>query len=138
MQYINGIIGCVFVVLALLHIGIPDSFFLIVMYTFGAILAFVTLIPEIGLFFSRLLAIATTASMFFYFANFFRMAPELHDNWYVEHLLAMGTLFGAFFMIPVLAEYSCRLKADCHPALTTKRSAFFSVPQKLDKHIHLS
>ena len=29
-------------VLALLHIGIPDSFLYIVMYTFGAMLAFIT------------------------------------------------------------------------------------------------
>ena len=138
MHYFNGIIGCVFVVLALLHIGIPDSFVLITMYLTGAALAFVTLIPEIGLLLSRLLAFATTASMFFYFANFFLMAPQLHGNWYLEQFLAIGMLFGAFFMIPVLADYSCRLKADCYEARSKKRSAFFSVPQKLDKHIHLS
>ena len=138
MHYFNGIIGCVFVVLALLHIGIPDSFYLITMYLTGAALAFITLIPEISLLFSRLLAFATTASMFFYFANFFLMAPELHGNWYLEQFLAIGMLFGAFFMIPVLADYSCRLKADSYEARAKKRSAFFSVPQKLDKHIHLS
>lgn len=138
MRYIHGIIGCVFVVIALLHIGIPDSFYYIAMYSCGAALAFITLIPDINLFISRLLAMATTASMFFYFASFFRMAPDLHGNWYVEHLLAMGMLFGAFCMIPLLADYSCRLKADCERARSSKRGAFFSVPQKLDKHIHLS
>ena len=44
---------------------------------------------------------------------------------------ALGMLIGAFAMIPVLSDYSCRLKADCREELATrKRGSFFSAPQE--------
>ncbi len=133
MSYLNGSIGFCFILLALFHLGVPDASFLIGAYLFGSALAFVSVVRRLPLKVSRGLALATTAATFFYFIGFFQMAPHLGSGWYAVHTKALGQLLGAFAMIPVLAEYSCRLKADCVEAVGPKRSGFFSVPRKPGK-----
>ena len=135
MVYLNGFIGFGFILLALLHLGVPDGSLLIAAYLLGSVLAFVTLVSRLPLNAARLLALATTAAAFFYFIGFFQMAPHLGDGWYAVHTKALGQLLGAFAMIPVLAEYSCRLKADCVEASERQRRGFFSVPRKLGRHM---
>ena len=137
MSYLNGSIGFGFILLALFHLGVPDASFLVGSYLFGSLLAFVTLVRHLPLNVVRILALVTTAATFFYFIGFFQMAPHLGNGWYAVHTKALGQLLGAFAMIPVLAEYSCRLKADCLEAGAPKRSGFFSVPRKLAKQFRV-
>ncbi len=137
MSYLNGFIGFGFILLALLHLGVPDASLLIGAYLFGSALAFVTLVRRLPLNVSRVLALVTTAATFFYFIGFFQMAPHLGNGWYAVHTKALGQLLGAFAMIPVLAEYSCRLKADCVEAGERHRIGFFSVPRKLGSRLRV-
>ena len=67
--------------------------------------------------------------MFFYFFGFFELAPHLDANWWglERGQEAMGLLFSAFTMIPVLSCYSCRLKATCC-AKDRRAPAVFSSP----------
>ncbi len=135
MSYLNGFIGFGFILLALLHLGVPDGSFLVGTYLFGSALAFITLVRRLPLNAARVLALVTTAATFFYFIGFFQTAPHLGDGWYAVHTRALGQLLGAFAMIPVLAEYSCRLKADCLDAGEQPRMGFFSVPRKLGRQM---
>jgi|TARA_B100000315_G_scaffold253779_1_gene293333 hypothetical protein len=135
MQYINGTIGCAFAVFALMHVTHPHWLYWVAVYSIGAILALTSLRNEISLGISRFLAIVTTMAMFFYFAAFFKMAPQLSQGWYqnTSTMTALGMLVGAFAMIPVLSDYSCRLKADCREELAhRKHPAFFSAPQEAE------
>ena len=129
MSYLNGFIGFGFILLALLHLGVPDGDFLVGAYLAGSVLAFATLIQRLPLGVARILAVVTTVAAFFYFVGFFKMAPHLGPGWVAVHTKALGHLLGAFAMIPVLAEYSCRLKADCREEQEGTRLGFFSVPR---------
>ena len=130
MKSLNGAIGGSLVLLALLHLGVPARpYMLIGMYCCGAALAFITLAPRLGQWSARILAVCATASMLFFFAGFFQVAPRLGEEWYAVHLPALGQLIAAFAMIPVLSEYSCLMKADCVEA--RKAKGFFSVPERL-------
>ena len=135
MCYLNGFIGFGFILLALLHLGVPDASFLVGTHLFGSALAFLTLVRKLPVNLARGLALVTTAATFFYFIGFFQMAPHLGDGWYAVHTKALGQLLGAFAMIPVLADYSCRLKADCLEAGARHRIGFFTVPRKLGRQI---
>jgi len=44
---------------------------------------------------------------------------------------AVCRILAAFLMIPVLSDYSCRLKKDCVEAREARRNAFFSVPSHI-------
>lgn len=139
MHSVNGLIGLLLLTLCLLHFFIPNSLLKATLYGAGAILAFVTLSPRgLGIYTARLLAVCTTALMFFYFAGFFRMAPHFNEHWYHSGaaLEALGMLLSAFAMISVLSSYSCMLKADCDHRLqkSVKRPAFFSVPENMQKN----
>ncbi len=134
MSYLNGFIGFGFILLALLHLGVPDGNLLIGAYLVGSALAFITLL-RLPLNIARVLAVVTTVAAFFYFIGFFQMAPHLGPGWYAVHTKALGQLLGAFAMIPVLAEYSCRLKADCQEARKGDRLGFFSVPGKFGRQV---
>lgn len=129
MQYIHGLLGCVLAVLALIHIPFPEPFAWLP-FTLASALAFITMKPALSLGFSRILAIATAGMMFFFFALFFLVAPTLEADWYRTQYgwSAVCLILSAFVMIPILSEYSCRLKADCMEARAARRTAFFSVP----------
>ncbi len=112
MQYLNGTVGLILVVLTILQFDNPDRAPWI--YAIGAILALCALKRGLTLWTVRVLAVATAAVMFFYFAGFFTMAPRLQADWYWHSAAfdAGGLLVAAFAMIPVLSEYSCRMKGD--------------------------
>ena len=129
---INGSIGAALAILALLHVGDPECVELTMAYAAGSVLAFTSL-ANLSIPVARGLAVVTTVCMFFYFASFFSLAPELHSQWYRGSMAveAFSVLLAAFAMIPVLSCYSCRLKAECREALAKeRRTGFFSVPQE--------
>ena len=146
MRPLNGVIGCVLLTLALLHAFIPRSspevLTFMVMYAAGAVFAFASVRSSMSLPLARVLAVGTTAIMFFYFAGFFKMATHFTETWYRSGaaLEGVGMLLSAFAMIPVLSCYSCILKKDCRETLQkadhTSRRAFFSVPESVQEKAH--
>jgi hypothetical protein len=133
MQYIHGFIACLLVLLAVIHIPFPEPLAWLP-YSVAAALALITLKTEISIPVSRVLAIATTGMMFFFFALFFLVVPTLEAGWYTTQYgwAAVCLLLSAFVMIPILSDYSCRLKADCREARAARRTAFFSVPSHIN------
>ena len=136
MRILNGLIGLMLLALALLHYFIPNSYVTMVIFLSGAGLALVTLVPRgVSLHIARVLAVATTAVMFFFFAGFFHMAGSFNEHWYHsgEALEGVGMLLSAFAMIPVLSCYSCMLKAEVQqPEVPDVKSpAFFRVPEHI-------
>lgn len=137
IQFAHALIGVIFVILALLHVPHPTPW-LWLPYACGAVLAFLTLIPNLSVFISRLLAIAATALMFFFFFRFFTEVPKLESDWYMsqEGWSAVSLLLGAFTLIPVLSGYSCRCKAECREAMAAsgyrarRRNGFFTAPDQ--------
>lgn len=136
MRVVTALIGCGLLLLALLHAFIPhstpNSTTFLAMYGVGALLAFGTMFTNMGMNLARLMALGTTAAMFFYFAGFFKIAPHFNDGWYQSGIAleGIGMILSAFAMIPVLSCYSCILKADCREKLERPgRRAFFSVPE---------
>ena len=113
MQYFNGLIGCGFVLLAALHTA-EMSHYCWISYLSAAVLAFVSLKPQLNLTTSRLFAGLTTLLMFYFFAIFFSVAPGLEGSWYRENKFweAISQVTAAFCLIPVLSNYTCRLKAE--------------------------
>jgi hypothetical protein len=133
MQYLNGLIGITFVVISLIHAPLPDPFSW-VPYAIASVLAFISLKTDISLPISRVLAIGTTVLMFIFFAGFFVVVPSLDADWYLHQdgWEAVTRILGAFAMIPILSDYSCRLKAECREARMRRgRHAFFSVPDHI-------
>ena len=140
MRVVTAVIGCALLLLALLHAFIPhstpNSSTFLVMYGVGALLAFGTMFTSMGMNLARLMALGTTAAMFFYFAGFFKIAPHFNDAWYQSGIAleGIGMILSAFAMIPVLSCYSCILKADCREKLEQpSRRAFFSVPDSVQE-----
>ena len=141
MRMVSAIIAFVLLVFAVLHVFIPNHLFAAAVYGVGGFLALITVRPRgMGIYTARFFALATTAIMFFYFAAFFTMAPGFEDGWHRTGaaLEGFGMLLSAFLMIPILSCYSCVLKGEeCdHVKMPddSKRSAFFSVPEELQKH----
>ncbi len=135
MQYINGFIGVVLVVMALLHVVFPDPLEWLP-YAVAACLAFITLSQKMPRGIARILAISTAGTMFFFFAIFFLAVPRLDADWYTTQYgwAAVCRILAAFVMLPILSDYSCRLKKDweeCLEAREARRTAFFSVPSHI-------
>jgi hypothetical protein len=137
MHWIHGAIALMLLIVALLHVPHPTPF-IWVPYALASALALITLFGDIGLFFSRLLAISTTMLMFFFFAGFFMDVPKLESDWYrhQDGWFAVSLLLGAFAMIPILSEYSCRCKADCMQSRADQGVSFFRVPRHMRPRNH--
>jgi hypothetical protein len=116
MSYVTASLGLVLAMFAVLHIGQPDGLLWTAVFGSGAVLAFLTLKRDMPLMVSRVLAVLSSLAMFWFFAGFFRIAPNLQPEWYerAAALDAIGLLFAGFAMITILSEYSCRMKADRH------------------------
>lgn len=133
MHFFNGLVAVTFAVLALLHVPHPTPW-LWAPYATGAVVAALTLVPNLSILLSRLLAIAATALMFSFFAGFFMEVPRLESDWYQsqEGWSAVALLVGAFTLIPVLSDYSCRCKAECREASQRqhgRQPGFFTTPE---------
>ncbi len=115
MRYVNGILGGMLAVFAMLCLHDSNGGLWMSVYALGAALAFITLIPRIGLLTARMLALVATIVMFFYFAGFFMLVPTFSADWYAQGQAraAISLFLAGFAMIPVLSCYSCRMKEEC-------------------------
>lgn len=131
MRVINAITGFALLALAVLHIFIPKTPILTLIYLGGAVLALSSLRANIGFAWARVLAVATVIAMFFYFAAFFRIVDHFHEQWYRSGMMleAVGMLISAFAMIPVLAVYSCFMKSEGQDVGENDR-AIFACPEE--------
>lgn len=113
MHYVNAGLGLVLIALAAFQLFGEANVELAAAFLGGSVLALATLTRRMSLFTVNVFAILTVVAMFFYFAGFFQLAPQLH-HWYMrgEAAHCLGLLFAAFAMIPVLSEYSCRKKSE--------------------------
>ena len=111
MQYVNAIIAVVLLAVALLKLDDPAgaSGFIL-----GAALAAIAFKHWLNAWTVRLLAVLTAGTLFYYFWGFFSLVPTLQPDWYwqPQAIDAVGLVFAGFAMIPVLSEYSCRMKAS--------------------------
>ncbi len=114
MGWINALIGLSLLVLSVLQFDDPEPLRWALVYFLGAVLAIITWLPGLSRAMSLFMAVATTGMLFSYFGAFFSQVPQLDANWYLigQGNDALGLLFCGFAMIPVLAAYSCRMKAD--------------------------
>lgn len=141
MRFLNGAIGCIFLVLTLLYGGHPEAHVSCqIMLGLATVLSFVTFLPSMPLPLARVLAISTVGVMFYFFAGFFTMASEFDSQWYqsTASFEAVAFLLAAFFLMAIMSDYSCRLKADCprnRARATAEKRGFFSVPSDLQKQI---
>ena len=110
MNYVNGFIALVLVGAAFFARQDP---LVAGLFTLCALLAALSTV-HLPRFVGNSLAVATTIAMFASFALFFGLAPNLEDDWYMqrEAISTFSSLFSAFAMIPVLSEFSCRMKAS--------------------------
>ena len=111
MQYVNAVIAAALLGLALLTLDEPRQAGTFVL---GAILAAVALKHWLSPAMVRLLAVLAAVMLFWYFAQFFVLVAEAGGawRWRQQGLAAAGALLAGFAMIPVLSEYTCRMKAS--------------------------
>ena len=111
MQYVNAVIAVALVVFAAASLDAPAQ---ALMYVVGAALAAIAFKHWLGIWMVRVLAIGTVVTLYWYFGQFFLVAGDLKPGWFAtgEAIPALGLLVAGFGMIPVLSEYSCRMKAS--------------------------
>lgn len=112
MRYVNGLIGVALLVLALSYLNETDSVPWSLVYGYGALVALLSLKPRITERVAWIGAIGATVAMFCYFALFFQMVPHLRGDWVFRGHECIYLVSAAFCMIPVLSNFSCRLKGD--------------------------
>ncbi len=112
MRYVNGLIGVALVVLALSYLSQADSARWSLIYGYGALVALLSLKSRITYPVAWIGAIGATAAMFCYFALFFQMVPHLRGDWIAHRHESIYLVAAAFCMIPVLSNFSCRLKGN--------------------------
>ena len=112
MHYVNAIIAVALLGLALLMRHQPGE---AAMFIVGAVLAAIAFKHWLSTWMVRTLAFVAAGTMFCYFGRFLLLVPTLQPDWYwqpLEVVDAVGLLFAGFAMMPVLSEYSCRMKAS--------------------------
>ena len=111
MQYVNGIIAVVLLGLALIGRDDPVQ---AGMFILAATLAAIAFKHWLSRRIVRVLAIVAAGLLFWHFAQFLYVVPHLSPDWYwgSDGIRTAGLLFAGFAMIPVLSEYSCRMKAS--------------------------
>jgi len=113
MRYLNGVLGIVLVAFALTHLG--EGVVWTAAYGLAGLAALASLKRELNAWTIRLLAVTATLAMFVFFGGFFARAPYLVSNWYEMEGAARAVLLlvAAFLMMPVVADYSCRMQSKC-------------------------
>ena len=112
MRYVNGLIGVALIVLALSYLSETDAVPWSLIYGYGALVALLSLKSRITYPVAWIGAIGATVAMFCYFALFFQMVPHLRGDWVFQGHESIYLVAAAFCMIPVLSNFSCRLKGD--------------------------
>lgn len=130
MRYVNGVIGLALIVLALSYLREADSARWSLIYGYGALVALVSLKSQVTHPVAWIGAIGATVAMFCYFALFFQMVPHLRSDWIAHRHESMYLVGAAFCMIPVLSDFSCRLKGN--RGLKTERN-----PVQIRRFLHL-
>jgi hypothetical protein len=113
MRYLNGAMGLIFLALAALQLAGPTPLWSLY-FVAGAVLAFADLKSELSLWTVRILAVSSTLAMFLYFGGFFGFVELFEDDkWYnlEGSTRCMSLLAAGFCMIPVLSEFTWRMKA---------------------------
>lgn len=115
MRWLNGSIALALGILMALQTSHAEWLWWVPCYALGMCLAASAMLRGLTTWTIRFLAVVTAISMFFYFSGFFALAPYVLADWYMhpEGQEAAGLLFAAFAMIPVLSEFSCRMKLNC-------------------------
>lgn len=111
MRFVNGLAGMALLVIAFNHVGEPDWEIWLPVYAVGSLIALSSLKPGLPVWVVWACAACATAAMFCYFALFFQIAPHLRGDWISQGHASTNLLVAAFCMIPVLAEFSRRMKA---------------------------
>lgn len=121
MQCVNAIIAVALLTFAVLSLDAPAQ---ALMYIIGAALAAIAFKHWLSTWTVRALAIGTVCMLYWYFGQFFLRADQLAPGWYGtgEAIPALGLLIAGFAMIPVLSEYSCRMKASAECERGRRRS----------------
>ena len=112
MRFVNAVIAVALLVLAVSKLDDPPG---ASMFLIGALIATVALKHWLSAWSVRVLAFVAAGTLFCYFGQFFYLVPHLQPSWYWEWrgdaFEATAWLLSGFAMIPVLSEYSCRMKA---------------------------
>ena len=111
MRLVNGMAGIALLVIAFNQLGEPDWEIWLPAYAVGSLIALSSLKPRLPAWVVWVCAAAATGAMFCYFSLFFQIAPHLRGDWIAQGHTSTNLLVAAFCMIPVLAEFSRRLKA---------------------------
>lgn len=111
MRFVSGLAGLALLVIAFNHVGEPDWETWLPVYAVGSLIALSSLKTGMPMWLVWACAACATAAMFCYFALFFQIAPHLRGDWISQGHASMHLLVAAFCMIPVLAEFSRRMKA---------------------------
>ncbi len=112
MRYVNGVICVALFVLALSYLSESNSVPWSLIYGCGALVALLSLKSRVTYPVAWVGAIGATVAMFCYFALFFQMVPHLRGDWIAQRHESIYLVAAAFCMIPVLSNFSCRLKGD--------------------------
>ncbi len=110
MRYVNGFIGLALVLIAYLHVGDTDWGIWLPVYGAGGVIALSSLKSEMPDWMVWTCAVLATGMMFGYFSLFFQYAPHLRGDWITQGHACSYLLLAGFSMIPVLSEYSRRMK----------------------------
>lgn len=113
MRFVNASVAGALFAFALLELLLLANPVAALVFALAAALAALAFKPCLRRRRLRLLALLSTVVMFGFFGRFFSLAPSLEADWYWQSgtLHALGCLIAGFGLIPVVAEYSCRMKA---------------------------
>ena len=112
MRYVNGLIGMALIVLALSYLDETDATRWSLIYGYGALVALLSLKSRVTYAVAWIGAIGSTVAMFCYFALFFQMVPHLRGDWIARGHESVYLAAAGFCMIPVLSNFSGRLKGN--------------------------
>lgn len=113
MVYLPGLLALALAALSITHADEPDGLIWMGAYGVGALLALSACKPEMTRWPLRILAVASTVTMFLYLAGFFLRAPHLSEGWYAEgNSGTLALLVAGFCMMPVVSAFTCRLKTQ--------------------------
>ena len=145
MRYVNGVICVALFVLALSYLSESNSVPWSLIYGYGALVALLSLKSRVTYPVAWVGAIGATVALFCYFALFFQMVPHLRGDWIAQRHESIYLVAAAFCMIPVLSNFSCRLKGSAGLKTaenTVKVRRFFQLPfrpssrSSIEQHVH--
>ena len=128
MRYVNATTGVALFGLALAQLWLLDDPAAAFLFAFGAVLALLAAKHWLHGKVVRLLAFLAAGAMFCFFWQFFSLTPMLQAGWYLQPGMVnvVGLLFAGFGMMPVVSEYTGRMKANGKGERARRKAA--SVP----------